>query len=104
MSTEKITSVPGENRCQCGGPFRNTTGCRFRHVADESGKKYERVKFGDPSEGWPRIGGQVRAEDRCGDCGTKAGQVHHVDCDIERCPKCGGQLLSCGCDLTSWEE
>ena len=36
---------------------------------------------------------------RCGDCGAKNGQFHHGNCDVERCPKCGGQLISCDCDV-----
>ena len=37
--------------------------------------------------------------DRCHDCNIKnvAGNYHHLGCDIEQCPKCGGQLISCGC-------
>ena len=37
--------------------------------------------------------------DRCHDCGiiNRKGNFHHLGCDIERCPKCGHQLISCGC-------
>lgn len=33
----------------------------------------------------------------CHDCGCKEGQFHEHDCDMERCPFCGGQLISCDC-------
>jgi len=35
--------------------------------------------------------------DRCHDCNIVNGGFHHPGCDVERCPKCGGQLITCGC-------
>ena len=39
---------------------------------------------------------------RCHDCGivNKKGNTHHFGCDMERCPKCKGQLISCDCGPT----
>jgi hypothetical protein len=40
----------------------------------------------------------------CSDCYVPHGMPHHPGCSKERCPKCGGQIISCGClvnmDLT----
>lgn len=37
--------------------------------------------------------------DRCHDCNiaNKEGNIHHFGCDMERCPKCDGQIISCEC-------
>ena len=57
------------------------------------GKLYNPILFGDELEDW---GG--RDEDStCGDCGCKSGEQHLPNCDIERCPCCGLQMLSCDC-------
>lgn len=42
---------------------------------------------------------------RCHDCNVSRGGKHHPGCDAERCPRCWGQLISCGClDDEEWEE
>jgi len=34
---------------------------------------------------------------QCHDCGCEEGQLHEPGCDMESCPFCGGQLITCGC-------
>lgn len=39
-------------------------------------------------DGWP---------DRCPHCRVAPGEAHGSGCDWEQCPRCGGQLIACGC-------
>lgn len=36
-------------------------------------------------------------ENDCYDCGCKTNEFHDLGCDFEKCPVCGGQLISCEC-------
>jgi hypothetical protein len=40
----------------------------------------------------------MKADDeRCPGCSVHTSGYHQVGCDIEQCPYCGGQLISCDC-------
>lgn len=56
------------------------------------GKLYDPVKVGDEGDWYVD-----EPKATCGDCGEHYGKQHLAGCDIERCPACGGQLLSCDC-------
>jgi hypothetical protein len=36
----------------------------------------------------------------CPDCGVAEQGLHHLGCDLEDCPACRRQLISCGCAWT----
>ena len=73
--------VPGEEGCSVTDTVLN-------------GRELTRIRLGSESAEW-WLG---RApETRCHDCVVRTGQFHHVGCDMEECPACGGQMLSCDC-------
>jgi hypothetical protein len=50
------------------------------------------LRYGEEADDW----GADRQP--CHDCRVRKGQFHVLGCDVERCPICGGQLISCECD------
>lgn len=51
---------------------------------------YLRVRYGEENVDWEAD------KYECHDCGVAKGQIHVFGCDVEECPVCGDQLISCG--------
>ena len=69
--------------CQLEMTEDNTVSCMVSRMELPDGSVHDRL----PYEG----------EGRCHDCFVAFGGYHHPGCDVERCPKCGGQAISCEC-------
>lgn len=56
-----------------------------------SGKSLPRVPYGKEHDDWQA--------DRlpCHDCRVLKSEFHVPSCDVEECPACGDQLISCDC-------
>ena len=56
------------------------------------GKECVRIRYGDEIDDWGANRGP------CHDCGVIKGQYHVAFlCDVERCPLCDEQAISCDC-------
>jgi hypothetical protein len=73
----------------CGYEMKSADGCTTSPIVI-GGKSYEPSTYGSE----PGFRGTRR---RCGDCNVLPGRVHHHGCDLERCPACKNQSISCGC-------
>lgn len=67
--------------------------CRFGYIMDDAGVIYQRRRHNDEGE---------LENLPCHDCNCKVGGLHHYGCDMETCPKCGRQMIGCGCSV--WVE
>jgi hypothetical protein len=60
-------------------------------------RELARIRYGEEPDDW----GAERGP--CHDCGAVKGEFHVPGCDVERCPACGEQAITCDCEKT-WNE
>lgn len=73
---------------ECDKDMGNANTCTFPYLQFDDGKILKRnTTYFDNN-------------DFCHDCGieNKKGNLHHYGCDMERCPRCKGQLIGCDCN------
>jgi hypothetical protein len=62
------------------------------------GRDVPRVRYGDEKS-------DLRADTTpCHDCRVLKGEFHVPSCDVEECPVCGGQLISCDCEFEDYAD
>ena len=80
--------------CQwCQRDMLDGTGCTETVVSYPDGGSLPVIKVADLGDFEEGCGSDVK----CHDCNAPVGTAHHPGCDAERCPRCKGQLISCGC-------
>jgi hypothetical protein len=73
----------------CGKDMLQVNSCIEIEVMVK-GKAYKPIPYGQET----RV--DFKAE-RCHDFNVEMGGYHHPGCDVEECPVCHGQIISCGC-------
>lgn len=56
-----------------------------------NGNEIERIKYGSETDDWNA------ANQPCHDCRVFGGEFHVPGCDVEECPVCHEQILTCDC-------
>lgn len=78
----------------CNQEMLTANGCFGAPVEYEDGTEVKPIRYGDGA--WAASLNK-EAQPRCHDCNAKWGEYHHPGCDMEECPICHGQLISCNC-------
>ena len=83
----------------CDKEMKDKVGCLLGTVEYPDGTVLTAIHFGAPRDllDTPTL-------THCHDCLAPRGSFHHGGCDAEACPKCGNQLILCGCLHSEDEE
>src|SRR4051794_19519550 len=80
----------------CGREMSPPQPCGVTTLLYDDGEPRQRIALGDESADW-WVGNPPHTA--CHDCKVVTGQIDHIGCDMEQCPKCQEQLLGCACEI-----
>ncbi len=84
LDVETLRGPHGFAYCKdCGLEMAIGAGC--------TAKPGGRIPYGERREA------AIADKQPCHDCNVTKGQLHHIGCDMERCPACFNQAISCTC-------
>ena len=79
---------------RCKQEMLDSTSCvTSLYLNSETGEEKQPIRFGDETVF------VIDKNKKCHDCRTYRGGIHHKSCDVEECPFCYSQLLSCDCGV-----
>lgn len=82
----------------CNQEMMTGAGCTSALIVID-GRSYPPIRHGEETRfDWPD------PPPRCHDCRVPAGEVHHHGCDMEECPACGEQSITCDCRWAGEED
>jgi hypothetical protein len=73
--------------------------CKENYIVEypNYGGTLSSIRYGDETRYGDDFAKDYKSDKRCHDCNVLLNNYHHPGCDMEECPKCCRQLISCGC-------
>jgi hypothetical protein len=84
-----------EPLCEC---FGSRKGCTFTSIVFPNSEKSWIRDKGSLYDREGDVKFVLSQNPPCRGCNVAYGNVHHVNCDVEKCPRCNEQILTCKCN------